>query len=68
MITAIVTGAASGIGLAIAQRFLKEGWQVYGMSRRAECPLEHPLQGIERMLEGIALLKERVPDMKILSS
>ncbi|MBQ6823833.1 MAG: flavin oxidoreductase/NADH oxidase, partial [Clostridia bacterium] len=29
---------------------------------------EHPLQGVERMLEGIALLKERVPDLKILSS
>ena len=39
---AIVTGAASGIGLAIAQRFLSEGYQVYGMSRRAEAPLSHP--------------------------
>ena len=42
MKTAIVTGAASGIGQAIAQRFLKEGWQVYGMSRRATCTLTHP--------------------------
>ena len=42
MKTAIVTGAASGIGQAIAQRFLSEGYQVYGMSRRAEAPLSHP--------------------------
>ncbi|MBR2615888.1 MAG: 3-ketoacyl-ACP reductase [Clostridia bacterium] len=39
---AIVTGAASGIGLAITERLLKEGLTVYGMSRRAESPLSHP--------------------------
>jgi 3-oxoacyl-[acyl-carrier protein] reductase len=30
----VVTGASSGIGLAIAQRLLDEGWGVIGLSRR----------------------------------
>lgn len=42
MKTAIVTGAASGIGLAIAERFLQEGYRVYGMSRRENAPIQHP--------------------------
>jgi len=35
MKNAVVTGAASGIGRAVAERFLREGWSVCGMSRRA---------------------------------
>lgn len=42
MKTAIVTGAASGIGLAVARRFLQEGYTVYGMSRRENKTIEHP--------------------------
>ena len=42
MKTAIVTGAASGIGLAVVKRFLQEGYQVYGMSRRENKPFEDP--------------------------
>ena len=42
MKTAVVTGAASGIGLAIAEKFLAEGYEVYGMSRRENAPLQHP--------------------------
>ena len=42
MKTAVVTGAASGIGLAVAQRFLKEGYRVYGMSRREAQPIDDP--------------------------
>jgi NAD(P)-dependent dehydrogenase (short-subunit alcohol dehydrogenase family) len=38
MKTAIVTGAASGIGLAIAQKLTAEGYRVYGMSRRENGP------------------------------
>ena len=42
MKTAIVTGAASGIGLAVAQKFLQNGYLVYGMSRRESAPIDHP--------------------------
>lgn len=41
MKTAIVTGAASGIGLAVAKKFLSEGYVVYGMSRREVSPITH---------------------------
>src|SRR5215472_16738604 len=34
--TAVVTGAASGMGLAVAERFLAEGWIVVGVDRDAE--------------------------------
>ncbi|WP_286808908.1 SDR family NAD(P)-dependent oxidoreductase [Leclercia sp. UBA2479] len=40
MPSAIVTGASSGIGEAIVQRLLDEGWQVIGLSRRG-LPLDH---------------------------
>jgi len=29
----IITGASRGIGLAIGQRFLREGAKIYGLSR-----------------------------------
>ncbi len=37
---ALVTGVSGGIGLAVAKRFLQEGYAVYGMSRRP-APLTH---------------------------
>ena len=42
MKTAIVTGAASGIGRAVVNRFLQEGYRVYGMSRRENSPFDDP--------------------------
>lgn len=38
---AVVTGVSSGIGQAIAQRLLEQGWHVYGLSRRP-ANIEHP--------------------------
>lgn len=42
MKTALVTGAAAGIGRAVAEKFLSEGYRVVGMSRRETAELTHP--------------------------
>lgn len=38
---AVVTGASSGIGLAVASQLLAQGWQVIGLQRGAP-PIDHP--------------------------
>jgi NAD(P)-dependent dehydrogenase (short-subunit alcohol dehydrogenase family) len=43
--TAIVTGAASGIGQATARRFLEDGGDVVGLDRVACAPEEYPTSG-----------------------
>jgi len=40
MANIFVTGISSGIGLGLVKKYLNEGWQVYGISRRA-CPITH---------------------------
>ncbi len=32
----VITGASTGIGWAIAERFAKGGWRVFGSVRKAE--------------------------------
>ncbi|MCQ3031934.1 SDR family oxidoreductase [Pseudomonas syringae] len=38
---AVLTGVSSGIGMAIAQRLLADGWRVHGLSRRP-ADIDHP--------------------------
>ena len=40
MQTVLITGNSSGMGLALTEKYLEEGWTVYGLSRRG-CPLNH---------------------------
>ncbi len=53
---ALVTGASSGIGAAICARLAKEGWRVWGLSRRGTAP------------EGVVPVSADVTDEESLSA
>jgi hypothetical protein len=56
----VLTGGSSGIGLATAQAFLDEGYEVISLSRR-DCPLRSPrLQSISVDLADAAATDEAV--------
>lgn len=40
MANVFITGISSGLGLGLVKKYLKDGYQVYGLSRRA-CPVKH---------------------------
>ncbi len=72
--TVIVTGGSSGIGLAICERLLAEGMEVYAISRnpnQSEHKLFHPVQSDLSDLESVSrfsdsFVKENgVPDLLI---
>ncbi|MDJ0612385.1 MAG: SDR family oxidoreductase [Rhizobiaceae bacterium] len=57
MKTALVTGAARGIGLATTHRFLQEGWRVAMVDRDAE-----ELESVAEPLEHVLALKADLSD------
>ena len=53
--TVLVTGANRGVGLALAQHYHREGWQVIGVCRSASAELA---EVAERVIEGIDVTRE----------
>lgn len=51
--TALVTGASSGIGAAVAADLVRRGYRVYGTSRRPEAVAE-PVPGVEYLALDLA--------------
>ena len=58
--TALVTGSGTGIGQAIAKKFVENGASVIILGRRPE-----PLQETSKMLEGIIAEKNSGAHVKI---
>ena len=56
-----ISGVSSGLGLAIAKQYLKMGWQVFGVSRRA-CPLKE-VQWMRLDLSDHETIKEVLSDL-----
>ncbi len=60
---AMVTGGSAGIGLAICERFLADGYEVVSLARRA-CPIAHPkLHSVEVDLLDRAATAEAARDL-----
>lgn len=74
MKTIIVTGASRGIGLAITQKFLAEGWFVVGTYNKTTVPINHknfiPIlldqNSVASIDQGVKKIKEIAPHIDVL--
>ena len=67
----VITGASSGIGLATAKKFLKEGFQVYGVSRHSHTELgfknfEADVNDIEKLSDILNQIYEKEGHIDVL--
>lgn len=60
---ALVTGASSGIGEAIARRLVEVGYQVFGTSRKAQSSSRFPFQLLQLDVTSDLSVKETVADI-----
>ena len=65
MSTALVTGAARGIGLATARAFLKAGWKVLALDKDFSSCDEKGFERIEFDLQNLSGIKKLVGKMEI---
>ena len=65
MNTALITGAARGIGLATARAFLKSGWKVLGLDKDYSGCDEKGFERIEFDLENLAGIRKLVEHREI---
>jgi NAD(P)-dependent dehydrogenase (short-subunit alcohol dehydrogenase family) len=52
--TAVITGCASGIGLAIARRFVAEGARVVGLDVREQRDVTHDADAFRMVVGSVA--------------
>jgi NAD(P)-dependent dehydrogenase (short-subunit alcohol dehydrogenase family) len=61
--TVFITGNSSGLGYALSEQYLSDGWQVYGLSRRGCQGLGHGLHDIKCDLLNLKSIEPALSDL-----